>query len=286
VFKTVQQCKKLYRDIGLGYCYASYNKAYIKHLTEGDFGTLEDKSQEFIDYAHSKGIGSEKEILIALHENGSWLNSEEELYQFSIQEVRDLIDQRRTLYLKEQVEQIGVFIKEKERALDNLHVKRSELLSITSESYASRKQQEEVIKISFYKDPEFKTLLYNDEVFDELDIPEIRKVFLLYTSLMLPYCDKNLQKVSVCPFFLNLFSLCEEDVSAFYGKPICNLSVYQSKLLEFSKINTVIIKEEGKGRPDDYYQDLDKVINWFDTRYQILVGKSAEARQKNNSIGR
>lgn len=283
MFKTIQQCKKLYKDIVLGYSYVNYNSSYIKHLVESDYGTLEDKTQEFIDYAISKGINSEKDTLIFLDKYGHWTNAEEERYQFSIQEIRDLAGQLRTLYIKEQVEGLSKFIKEKEAALDQLHGKRSELLSITAEGYAYRKHQEEIIKISFYKDPQFKELTYDNNTFDDLDISELKRVFLLYTSIMLPYCDKNIQKVSTCPFFMNLFSLCEDEVHAFYGKPICQLSIHQVKLLEFAKINSIILKDEGKGPPDDYYKDLDKVIHWFDTRYQILVGKSTEARQKNNT---
>lgn len=286
MFTTVQQCKRLYKDILLGYSYSHYNKGYIKHFSESDFGLLEDKTQEFVDHAVSKGISSEKDTLVFLDKHGHWTKSEEEGYQSSIQEIRDLLDQLRTLYLKEQVEQLNKFIKDKQAALEDLHVKRAALLSITAESYADRKHQEEIVKLSFYKDSQFTELFYSDEVFDDLDISDLRKIFLSYTTIMFPYSDKNIRKISTCPFFLNLFSLCEDDAHVFYGKPICTLSTYQVKLLEFAKTNTVILKDEGKGPPEDYYKDLDKVIHWFDTRYQILVGKSSEARQRNNTKAR
>lgn len=278
--KTVHDCRKLYREILAGYSSVSFNKSYVKHLTDSDYGLLEDKSDEFLEMARKSGLQSEKDLLLVLDQEKHWTKSEEENYQGLIQEIRDLADQRRKLVLPEQIEQLSAFIKEREDKLNLLHKERSELLSVTAESFSEKKQQEEVLKISFYKDSTLKELLYSHDEFDEIERDELNKLFMAYASVSSPFVDRNIQKVSVCSFFLNSFRLCQENALNFYGKPVSQLSIYQIRLFEHGKTNNAILEAENQGPPEEYYKDLDNVVNWFDSRYQILAGKAAANRNK------
>lgn len=283
--KTVQQCKKLYREILAGYSFVPFNKSYVKHLNDSDYGLLEDKSDSFLEDAKKAGLHSEAELLAVLDKEDHWKNSEEQQYQGLINEINDLVAQRPKLAFKEQVEDINRLIKERETALDILHKERAELLSVTAESYSSKKQQEEVLKISFYKDEGLKTPLLSPQDFDEISNIELRQLFVAFGAASAPFTDRNIQKVSVCSFFLNSLRLCDGNPVNFYGKPVCKLSIYQKALFEKGKLNSTILDHENEGPPEAYYNDLDNVVNWFDARYQILAGKAAAARNKGNRKG-
>ena len=56
---------KLYRDIIFGYSCLKYKgkEVYIKHISQNDFGHLEDYEDKYVSYAKKKGLVSEQEKL-------------------------------------------------------------------------------------------------------------------------------------------------------------------------------------------------------------------------------
>ena len=53
--------------------------------------------------------------------------------------------------------------------------------------------------------------------------------------------DDQIKLISVCPFFMNNFSLCGDDAYAYFGKPIIELTNFQISLLNTAKYTKSLI---------------------------------------------
>lgn len=274
----LEDCRKVYRDIVAGYSLVKEPRCYLKHLRDVDLGAVDNKSDLILEELKSKKIQSEKDVLIALDKRGIWTKKDEENYFQAIQTVKDLEVQRRKVVSREQAAQLVSIINQKKEELQKIESERAGHLSISAEYFLKKRSQEELIKISFYKDEELKYPLFDSDEFNELEYGQLVPFFSAFADLAETVGENNLKKISVYPSLLNAFSLSGDDPTKFYGKSIVNLTLYQLELFGMFKTNKMIL-EQGDEPPQDY-SDLDKIVNWFDINYSILLGKIEAAKRK------
>lgn len=275
--QKIEDCRKVYRDIVVGYTAVREPRCFIKHLREIDLGSLENRSDSILEQLKENNIPTEKEVLAALDKKEIWTKANEDEFAGLIQSIKDLELERRKIVSREQVEQLLKFIGEERKRLEEISRERDGHLKISAEHFLRKKAQEELIKISFYKDEKLTEPLLNNEEFDAIDYKGLGTYFELFNEMSETMSESNIKKVSVTPAFLNLFCLAD-NINNFYGKSIVDLTIYQCDLFHSGKINRQMI-EQGSVPPTDY-SDLDRVVLFFDAEYSIALGRAEEARKR------
>lgn len=272
--KTEADCRVIYADIINGYSALAPGNIFLKHNSELQNCLLEISRRHYFADSGSKGLLSEKDKLALLAEYGHWSVKEEEDYQQKISELESLRFSSKKLIIPQQQEHMAGEIKKKEKEMHSSFIERVQLLGMTKEYYANKKSQEEHILKSFYKDTKLSIPLFSTEESDNLQYREVSAYTQIYRDAHSVYFERNFKRIAVCYFFLNAFLMTEGNIYNFFGTPIINLTIYQLSLLGKGCYYKNLIQDLGiKSPPEEYYDDLDSVIKYFDQQYSIEIGK-------------
>jgi len=254
---------------------------FFKHPTEVDNAKLLITISEYEEQGIRKGLKREKDKLKDLAEADVWSENDEK----EVKEIRSAIlfgeKQKAKLALQAQRDTMQADIDHKQKLLDEKSKMRTELLDLTAELYATKKVNKNVVMDSLFKDEKFKKPLVTEE-----DIEESDEIIWKYSYCMSTqqgwFSDSNFKKISIWPFFLNSFFMLGDDVSNFYRKPLAELTTYQVELLSAGRWIKGILTQTDKSPPEDLYDNLDKLINWYYVEQANIVRKSKSKPNKPN----
>tara|TARA_Y100000310_G_scaffold340516_1_gene436560 strand:- start:3028 stop:3945 length:918 start_codon:yes stop_codon:yes gene_type:complete len=280
-------CRKIYKEILKGcspYKKDSGEFCYLKHFKEEDFGLLDTEFFVFFEEAISKGITPDKDQLKVLIDQEHWSEKKEEEISDVKGSIKEAEENLKRIVDVKQLKGRRKFVHELEDKLYALQKERSELIGMTCEVYASKKINEKIIYYSFFKDEDLRERSFSEEEFAGFSQADLQKKIQIYNEVTNFLTVKWIKKIAALPFFLNPFFLAKEDSFAFFGEPLINLTIYQTDLFSRGKYYKSILSEsEGKEPPNEFYQDLDKLTEWYDRQYSIIQSKRrqeiAEAKQ-------
>lgn len=252
---------------------------YVKHLTNYDSFNIELKKEYYAEIAKEKGLFSSEQKEKLLIEEGSWTvekNSEISSYELMLD---NLHKTKKLLPLEYQIKKVNEEIAETEKKIFLLKQEKFNALGLTVESFVNRKINEYYIKSSLFKDNQFSAPAHSDEEFDELEYDELNKITESYSFLTEKFSTQSLKKVSLSPFFSNIFHLSNDDAFKFYGKPIINLTFYQVELFSHGIYFKRLLSECKIDPPEDVMNDPEKLVEWFDATNNAhkLVEKEGSA---------
>lgn len=208
---------------------------YIKHFSIRDQRYIHRFYNKYKSIAESKGIPSEKEMLDSLREDGLWSDDDDRKIIDLEQELEGLRSSKRLSFLPSQKKNIQETIESKQKELNFLLSKKAELVGKTSEKYGSQRSNEEFIRYLIYSDRQCSRHFFTDDEFSNLSEEEVEFFVKENDLISRRLNESNIQHVVLRDFF-NMYMSQTEDVSAFYGKPIIELSVYQLKLAIYARI--------------------------------------------------
>ena len=280
-----QTCRKLYSQVinGCTPALLGKSKVFVKHFSDSEFSSFEEEHEEFFEEALGKGLSSEKEKLKEIILQEHWTEEEEQQIKDLTGSISDATQQLETVSLEEK-KGVQNFIQSLQNKLHALGRVRNELISTTAETYAQRKNNERIIFHSLCKDPECKIPFFEEEEFDNLDQSELVEAISLYNENMEFFTEKWIKMIATMPSFLNSFFLCNDDPSIFYGKPVIDLTIYQTDLFSKGKYFKSILSESAADGPSeaDYEKGMQGVVNWYDLQYSIVKSRrDQEASQAN-----
>ncbi len=229
--------KKTFRDITRGFSSGNiFSKdIYIKHLSWLDQTDQETKYDEFYTYALNHEILTVEQKLKILKENNLWGEKDER----EISEIRMMIDglidsKKKNLKLpslvKKQLEQIA----EEEKKLQQKLLKKHQLLGLTCESYADIELNDFYLLNNLFRDPALENKAFSVEEIDGMDNEEVSTLISECNKLLSLCSDTNIKKLAMQPFFQAYFSVCGEDFTTFFKKPVYELTFFQVSLLRFA----------------------------------------------------
>ena len=208
---------------------------FFKHSGLREQNLLKEFYDEYLQIALKKGIETEEDVFKRLREEKSWTEDDD----LKISELQFYVDNlkktKSKLFLPSQKDAHQKLIDEEEQKLNELLRKKTELVPMTAEQYASKMSTEEYLRVLVYEDQELKKLKFSKEDFGTLSISEISEINSTFLNCLSSFSEENIQKITLEDFFSMYLSMCE-DGFAFFGKNICNLSAYQMKLLLYGKI--------------------------------------------------
>jgi hypothetical protein len=273
--------RKLYKDIVLGYSYIASENIYIKHPSELDLGAIEDFYIQYLNEAKIKGLPDEKEKIKELCAAEIWSEEKEKSILFNKKEIFNLNETLKKIFIKSQITSINNQINNIQKELDILLLEKEELLALTAEKYANKKSNEMIIYKSIFKDEDLNIFLFSEDSFEELEAKELSKYIIIYNTIINNFSSKNVKKIAALPFFLNAMFLSEDNVHDFYGKPIIKLSNFQQELFSTGRMyKSVILK--GINPREEYYEDLDELVNWYELNKNIKDASEVKYKNKNS----
>lgn len=272
--------RKLYKDIILGYSYVASEKIYIKHPTELELGSIEDLYIQYFNEAKINGLPDESDKIKELCEAEMWSYEKEKAISFNKKQISNLNETLKKIFISSQVKSIKNQISNIEKELDATLIEKEELLGITAEKYASKRSNEMIIYKSIFKDKELKESFFSEDSFEEIDARELGKYILIYNTITNNFHVKYIKKIAALPFFLNSFFLTENNVYEFYGKPIVKLSTYQQELMSCG-IACKNVLTKGVSPREEYYDNLDDLVAWYDLNRNIGSAADVKYRSKN-----
>jgi len=264
---SYSECKKLYRDIIFGYSEIRVGefkeKVFVKHLDELDAGMTDREYNDYVFLAQEKGLKTEKEALEFMIEQEIWSDEKEKELKSSRETLRTLDTTKKKLIIKSQLTSLEKEIKPIKQKVYLLSHERTEGMGLTAEGFATKKVNEFMVQKAFFKDRECKELLYTDEEFDIIETEELSELMNGFADIHGNFGDEQMKLIAVCPFFMNVFSLCGDNAYAFFSKPIIELTNFQSSLLNSGKYIKSLITNS-KPAPDEYYDSPKKLSEWYE----------------------
>ncbi len=281
--KKEKSYRKIYKDILNGYSTFSLKgeRVYIKHFSEVDLGEIEEKWDDYYLEAKSQRLPSEEEKLKVLGEQNLW-SAESELE--IIKTKREISDTDRTikkLFIRSQVKGVQEEREKLKKKLDILEKEREDLLGLTCEKYADKKNQIEYLRNALFKDKDYKFKLLTEDEFDEAPEDRLWTLIIIQNSALANFSSEMLKTLAASPFFLNSLMISKGNPFTFYGKPICELSNYQIELFLVGLRYKSII-ESGESPPESLYEDMKDVALWYESKLSS-GGKSGGKKSKNMS---
>lgn len=237
---------------------------YIKHFSIRDQRYIHRFYNKYKSIAESKGIPSEKEMLDSLREDGLWSDDDDKKIIDLEQELDGLRGAKRNSFLPSQKKHIQETIETKQKELHFLFNKKAELVGKTSEKYGSQRSNEEFIRYLIYADQQCSRHFFTDDEFANLSEEEVEFFVKENDYISRRLNENNIQHVVLRDFF-NMYMSQTENVSAFYGKPIIELSVYQLKLAIYARIFFNIF-QYNEDIPERMKQDPEAILDFVDRK--------------------
>tara|TARA_Y100001963_G_scaffold158817_1_gene259846 strand:+ start:37 stop:1047 length:1011 start_codon:yes stop_codon:yes gene_type:complete len=273
--------KTVFTDIVRGYSAVydeEFGKIYVKHLNSFDSSDIEGAKEKYYNKAKKMGVPTEAEQEQLLLEQGLWSEKKERRISEQKIFVNNLIRQKRKLYLKSQIEKLKVHIDESEKKLEEMEIDKIHLMGQTCERFANKKVNEYYMYVSVFKDDELEDRKFTSTQFDELTDDQLSSLINIYNNSTAKFDSSVIKRVALSPLFLNFFYLCDDNAVNFYGKPIIELTFYQTEVFSHGLQFKNILSDTKNKPPDDIANDPDKLIEWAEANKnaQEVLDKSED----------
>lgn len=230
--------RKIFRDIIRGYseCEILGKKLYLKHLTAHDQVDLDDVYELYKKQAIKRGIETEEEILERVFEEGLWSEENEKELKDLKNFGKQIAKNKQELVLKSQIDAQNKALKENQEKINVLQNQKQALLNSSAEAYASKRSNDYYIIQSFFCDINLEKKYFEVEKdFNELYIEELKEYISAYNDIFTSFEELEIQKMILQDFYYIYFPF-SDDTVGFFGKPVCQLTYNQLKLIVYTKI--------------------------------------------------
>ena len=124
-----------------------------------------------------------------------------------------------------------------------------------------------------------KEQYFSEEEFEDLTSADLDAYTVLHTAVNSQFSDNILKKISVCPFFVNSFFICDNNPNLFFGKPVVELTNYQIDIFSYGRYYKFIMSE---CRPptQDLYDAPQKLVEYYEA-----ARKAKEAKESKKGLG-
>jgi hypothetical protein len=273
--------KKAFRDIKNGFSEirVSENLFYLKHMSFEDQVDIDSIYDKYFEQAKLKGVPTHQETLDRLIEEKEWSKKQENEITQHEDFIANLMKQKKSLYLKSEIKRLNKEIEDAQIKLNDLKNTRASFFSRTAESYAEERVNDFYILKCLYKDKKIQVPAYTDEEFDDIDSESLHSIIKQYNNVYRLINDENIQKIVLQDFF-NLFMPFAENPIDFFGRPICELTYNQLKLLVYARFfrNTF---QQNENIPEDIKKDPDKIIDYVSANENAKKLKEKQSDKEN-----
>lgn len=263
--KEIPFLRTVFASIVKGYSPASYRgcEVFIRHLSVHEQSLIDTVYLEAHKHAIDKGLIDEAKRLDILQLSGEWVESDEQFLESQKLYIKGLFDTKKNLAYHSQFEQVNNQIADAQKAYTEKAKQKFQLLGMTAESYAKRKLNQSYAFHSFYKDKALTIPLFSEEEFKDLIYEESEELINLYYNALANLSTQNIKLIAIASFFQTSFYLCDDNIHQFFGKPIVELTFYQTELASYGKYFKHLFANAEMTPPEEIKSDPDKLMDWF-----------------------
>lgn len=244
--------------------------------------------------AQKKGLPSEKQIFEELKEEGIWSEKDDAEIEKQSFYVDSLIKNKKNVFLRSALDQINNQIKQAEQDLDDLKVKKENLISNSADKYALNRANDFYIVNSFYKDKNLQDKLYSDEDFEYASVNDVAKLVQIYNKFHKTFSEESIKHLAIQDFYKPYYNF-SDSLFDFFGKPVVSLTNFQLNLILYTKIFKNILEQYQEDIPDRIKKDPDALLDFAnssevrdkmkeslskDTGASTIVGATSEDLQE------
>lgn len=229
--------RRAFRDIVAGQTSATIlgRPGYIRHLNEAAQIGLDETRQRFYDEARTEGLKTDAERLAEITASGDWPAAKEQELVRARQNVEALREglTRTRAKMPSAVKAYMAKIDEAQKAYHQLAVAKRQLLGLTCEVWADQEVNDLYIVSNLFRDAAMTQPLWPESEFGYLRDDVVARVVADYNAAMEVCSEHTIKRLAMQGWFQRKFQLVGDDYPAFYGRPICDLTFYQTDLLRF-----------------------------------------------------
>lgn len=239
---------------------------FVKHFSSEDQRLLEGNYEEVFEKAKKNGLPTEQETLDLLIKEDVWSNKEEGEIEELKSYIKNLKETKKNLIIPSQINSIKEDIEKSETDLSELLSKRGSLFTSTCESYASNKNNDYSIYLSFYKNESLDEKFFTWDEFCETPKVELQDMFLKYIQGTEHLSISNIKYLSISNVFSIYYNILgQKSLHKFFDKKIYSLSYYQLNLLNYAKILNSIL-ENVEQIPESIKHDPEELLSFAESQ--------------------
>jgi hypothetical protein len=259
--ETVKR-RKIFRDVVRGFSTATLEQdfVYIKHLTPHDQVELEEIEEKYFEIALRKGVPTEEDMLEYLRQEGQWSNADDKFIVDKQLFIENLKNAKNKMVLKREIDKQSNLIQKETQLLEQKQIEKISLIGNTCEKYAKDRLNDFYMIKSFYVDRELSEPLFSQDKFDELDNHDIKKVVYKYNEIFESFSEESIQ-YTILEDFYNPYLSFAEDSMQFYGKPFCELTYNQIRLIVYTRVFKNIF-DSNENIPEGIRKDPAKLLDF------------------------
>jgi len=254
--------RKIFRDVVRGYSSAIIEEdfVYIKHLTPHDQVELEEIEEKYYQSALRRGVPTEEDMLLFLKQEGQWTEKDEKIIEDKTLFIESLKTAKNKMIIKHEIDKQSDLIDKETKELNEKQIQRMSLLGNTCEKYAKDRLNDFYMIKSFYKDEECLNPLFEESKFDEMESQDIAKIVLRYNDIFSSFSEESIQYTILEDFYSPYLSFAEDSMQ-FYGKPFCELTYNQIRLIVYTRVFKNIF-DNNENIPDKIRKDPAKLLEF------------------------
>lgn len=266
-----KEYRGLFKEIvdGFSAYYVGEKKRFIKHQSTSDLVDFDQVYQMHFDRAIARGLPTEEEIFSDLEKEGVWSKSDDAEIETQKFYLQSLVKNKKNIYLKSALQRVNEQIKEAEKKLNELTSQKENLISNSSERYATNRANDFYMFNSFYKTQDLDEPLYTQEEFENISTKEVTTLVRIYNSFHTKFSEKKIQHLAIQDFYKIYYSFSESTMD-FFGIPVVKLNNFQLNLLIYTRIFKNIF-EMNDDIPDKIKKDPEALLDY---------ANSSEAREE------
>ena len=123
------------------------------------------------------------------------------------------------------------------------------------------------------------------ESIGDTDEGDLAQLFFLIQGLLANFSENKLQRVAISEFFQGYFSLCDDNIYNFYGKPIVALTFYQTRLASWGRTFKFLLSEYESQINDEILEEPSKLIDhhWAQENQRKEMDRRQQKGQQGNA---
>lgn len=275
--------KKAFKDIKNGFSEIKIfeNFFYLKHISFEDQVNIDSIYDKYLQQAVERGVPLHSDVSKNLIEEKQWSEKQESEIKQQELFVENLYKQKKCLFLKSEIESVNKDISEGQKKLNDLKNTRASLFARTAENYAEERMNDYYILKCLFNNSNLKDLAFSEKELDDLDSESLFEIIKQYTEVYKVINDESIQKIVLQDFFQLYMPFAENPID-FYGKPVCDLSYNQIKLLVYARFYKNVF-QQNENMPADIKQDPDKIMDYVNANENAKKVMQNNANKENSA---
>jgi len=261
--------KLIFSEVIQGYSLVnipSLGEIKVKHLNSLDAAEIDILKDKYFTKAKEQGLPTQQDKLDELHKEGLWTQEDEKKIQELTSYLSNLRHTKKSLFLEKDKKPVEEKIKLAEEKVYRNQARKTSLIGLTCDLYAEKRISEYYILFSL-RDAN------NDNLFprgsmenfsEDLDTELFDEIKYYHNLKIGKISSQNLKRISISPFFLNFYVLCDKNPKNFFGKPIVELTFHQAELANHARHMLSVIENAKNPAPDYLYENPDELIAFYE----------------------